>query len=80
MDEVKQVAQICKNFRQNVVKVSLLEMELQTGVNYKTISAFENGRTNNMNHLFKYFILVTEAKELEELVNEINEVMKGVKQ
>lgn len=49
------IQNICKQFREQVLQITLKEMELKTGINHKTISAFENGRSNNINHLKLYF-------------------------
>lgn len=51
--EALTVGQAAKNHRRNC-ELTLLEMQELTGVNYKTLSAFENSRSSNVNILVKY--------------------------
>lgn len=48
------IPSFCKQFRENILQITLKEMEIKTGVKLSTISAFENGRSNNLNHLYLY--------------------------
>lgn len=68
---------ICKQFREQVLQITLKEMELKTGTNHKTISAFENGRSNNINHLQLYIQCCTEQMEVDTFLYNINTVLKG---
>lgn len=45
---------VCRLFRERVLQMTLQEMSNKTGANLKTISAFENGRSNNIQHLKLY--------------------------
>ncbi len=45
---------MCKQFREETLFLTLADMERITGVKVGTISAFENGRSNNINHLYLY--------------------------
>lgn len=76
MTKLIQVAQTCRNHRRNVLQLSLKEMGMITGTYYKTLSAFEMGRSTNINHLVKYVQLGTND-ERENLINEIATILKG---
>lgn len=48
------IQKFCREFRINELDLTLDQMGTLTGVNLKTISAFENGRSNNSNHIYLY--------------------------
>lgn len=49
--------EFCSEFRRNTLKMTLQEVEHITGTNIKTIWAFENGKSSNINHLRVYMKL-----------------------
>lgn len=67
----KTIQSHCKSFRENVLQITLKEMELKTGVKVGTISAFENGNSNNINHLFNYVVSCETEMQLKEFHNVI---------
>lgn len=73
----KRIGLICRNHRREVVNLSLKEMGIKTDTYFKTLSAFECGRSTNINHLNKYFNIGTEEQN-EELAIKISNVLKGV--
>lgn len=58
------INKFCKNFREEVLKITLKEMEIKTGVNLKTLSAFEHGRSTNINHLISYYEICDDEQKL----------------
>lgn len=54
---MKHVQEFCRTFRTEYLKLTLEEVHLKFGVNVKTLSAFENGRSTNINHLNTYYLL-----------------------
>lgn len=68
----------CKQFRELNLSITLSEMQKQTGVKISTISAFENGRSNNLNHLYLYInCCKTEGQEKVFLAGIENNLKKG---
>lgn len=65
----KTIQSRCKTFRENVLQITLKEMSLKTGVKVSTISAFENGNSNNINHLFNYVVSCETELQLNEFHN-----------
>ena len=49
-----EIQKFCGTFRKRTLRKTLRDIELEQGVNIKTISAFENGRSNNIEHLAIY--------------------------
>lgn len=45
----------CARFRNDVLKISLTEFCRNNNANIKNVSAFENGRANNIRYLFYYY-------------------------
>lgn len=68
---------ICRLFREQVLQITLQEMSNKTGVNLKTISAFENGRSKNIEHLQLYIKCCSDSVEEQTLVHNILLVSKG---
>lgn len=52
---IKNVGNFCKDFRKNVLNKTLDEICKDTDIKIKTLSAFENGRANNIKYLFLYY-------------------------
>ena len=48
------IGNFCKDFRKNVFHVSLTVFCTEMNENIKNVSAFENGRANNIKYLFLY--------------------------
>jgi hypothetical protein len=53
----KTVGEYCKNFRINELNLTLVDFSFFTNTNFKTIWAFENGRSNNIKYLFYYYVI-----------------------
>lgn len=51
---MKYVGEYCRCYRSITLNITLKRMAELTGINIKTISAFENGRSTNMEHFFEY--------------------------
>ena len=50
MEYMKYVGEYCRCYRSITLNMTLKRMAELTGINIKTISAFENGRSTNMEH------------------------------
>ena len=51
-----EVSTYCKNFRTEKAKLTLREIHEKTGVNIKTLSGFENGRSSNLFMITHYIV------------------------
>lgn len=74
MSKLKMIANKCKQHRREVVNISLKEMGRETNTYFKTLSAFENGRSTNINHLIKY-VEMGDIFQRQKLVSEIAEIL-----
>lgn len=52
---IKKIGLYCRNFRIDVLGMSLTEFCNITNSNIKNVSAFENGRANNIKYLILYY-------------------------
>lgn len=66
------IGQGCKSFRKQVLKLNLHEFSKKTKVNVSTISAFENGNSTNINHLFIYLHSCDNKEQQELFFNMLN--------
>jgi len=76
MSKTLLITNICRHHRQEILKISLKEMGVKTNTLYKTLSAFENGRSTNINHLIKYFE-ISDLKQRQNLALKIASVLIG---
>ena len=53
--DVEKVGEICKNFRINVLKISLTNFAKLSNEKLQNIHAFEQGRANNIKYIYMYF-------------------------
>ena len=60
---MKHVQQFCKDFRTTFLKLTLEDVHNKFGINVKTLSAFENGRSTNINHLNTYYLLCENVEQ-----------------
>lgn len=67
------IGQGCKSFRKKVLKLNLHEFIKKTKINVSTISAFENGNSTNINHLFIYLHTCEDKEQRELFFNMLNE-------
>lgn len=51
-----EVSNFCKNFRTEKAKLTLRQIHEKTGVNIKTLSGFENGRSSNLFMINHYIV------------------------
>jgi hypothetical protein len=77
MSKLKMIADKCKQHRREVVNISLKEMGMETNTYFKTLSAFENGRSTNINHFIKY-VEISDISQRKKLIFEISEILLGV--
>ena len=54
---MKHVQAFCKDFRINYLNITLQAIQDNYGIPFKALSAFENGRSTNINHLNTYYLL-----------------------
>lgn len=67
----------CQRYRANVLGLTLEEMSSQTGVKLGTLSAFEQGRSSNINHVFRYCQL-RGGEERDIFIFGLMQLLKGV--
>lgn len=51
-NEFIKIGKYCRNYRMNVLELKLKDVE--GNANIKTLSAFEHGKSTNIEHLLKY--------------------------
>lgn len=68
-----------KKFRRKVLQKTLHDLSNETGVNYKTISQFENYQSRNINHLRLYAEACEDELQFITLINLIKESLEEVR-
>lgn len=69
----------CREHRKNVLNLTLEQFQEKTGINFKTISNFENGRSGNLYYMFYYINLTNETEKItfmRKILSIVNEVLK----
>ena len=67
----------CRYQRENVLNLTLEQFQEQTGINFKTISNFENGRSGNLYYMFYYINLTNESEKID-FMRKILSIVKEV--
>ena len=61
----KELSEYCKKFRIEKAELTLKQIHEKTGVNIKTLSGFENGRSSNLFMLNHYIVAYNFDKGLQ---------------
>lgn len=65
MENIEVIAGYCREFRISTLKMTLATMCEKTDTNIGTLSAFEHGRSKNIEHFVKYMEVSTTNQKLE---------------
>lgn len=74
MSKLKDIQSLCKNFRINILNLTLNEVCKNSTISVGTLSAFENGRSSNINHIFIYIEKCNEEQK-EIFIKELNKIL-----
>ena len=72
---MKHLTEFCKDFRINYLKITLQEVQNKYGIPFKALSAFENGRSTNVNHLNTYYLLCKTKEDRKVFVDGFDKAM-----
>ena len=72
---MKNVQNFCREFRTEYLKLTLQEIQDKYGIPYKALSAFENGRSTNIQHLYTYYLLCNTQEERSDFIKGFNNAM-----
>ena len=64
----------CRKYRKEVMKLTLNEMSEMTGVNLKTLSAFETGRSKNLSLIIDY-VKICGDENKQEFMKELSAII-----
>lgn len=70
------IGRYCFTFRRETLGMTLQEFSEKTRVPLKTISAFENGRSSNMNILLKYVLQTSIQSEMQSFYDRITYITR----
>ena len=79
MTEMKLLAaKRLREFRKDVLKLTLPELSRRSGIHVKTLYSFENGQSPNMTYLQVYFNQTDETNE-QQYLDLVNQLLKDMK-
>lgn len=64
METIDYISAYCRMFRIDTLKMTLATMCELTDTNIKTLSAFEHGRSKNIDHFIKYLEVSSPSQKL----------------
>lgn len=64
MEYIDYISSYCRDYRINTLKMTLSTMCEKTDTNVGTLSAFEHGRSKNIEHFIKYIEVSTNEQKL----------------
>lgn len=68
---IQEIGKVCKEFRINILELSLTNFSKQNNVNLQNIHAFENGRANNIKYIYMYINSCKNETELDILLESL---------
>lgn len=74
-----EVGRLCYKYRKDILKITLKEMCELTSINISTLSAFELGRSGNMQIFFEYVRLMNNEQR-EAFFNELELIINAWKE
>lgn len=72
---MKHLTNFCRDFRTEVLKLTLQDVENKAFIPVKTLSAFENGRSTNVKHLITYYLLCNTNEQRALFIQGFNKAM-----
>ena len=76
MERIKKIGDYCRIFRVETLQTTLILVGKETNTNIKTLSAFECGRSNNIEHVLKYVDACNDTQK-QLFLNGLIKVMAG---
>lgn len=73
------IGRLCYKYRKDILKITLKEMSKLTSINISTLSAFELGRSRNMQIFFEYVRLMN-IEQREAFFNELELIINAWKE
>lgn len=73
------IGRLCYKYRKDILKITLREMSELTSINISTLSAFELGRSGNMQIFFEYVRLMN-IEQRESFFNELELIINAWKE
>lgn len=68
--DIKKLGKVCKDYRINILKVSLTNFARVNNEKLQNIHAFEQGRANNIKYIYLY-MFSSDKQQLEILINNL---------
>jgi hypothetical protein len=72
--DIKKIGSICRDYRINVLNLSLTNFAKLNNENLQNIHAFENGRANNIKYIYMYLETGTDEQK-EKLIKELFNIL-----
>lgn len=76
MSKSNEIGAYCKEFRTQILRLTLRELCEVSGTNIKTLSAFENGRSTNLAHVITYIEAGTKEQKAI-FSNRVTKILRG---
>ena len=68
--DIKKLGKVCKDYRINILKLSLTNFAKLNNENLQNIHAFEQGRANNIKYIY-FYMFSSDNQQLEILINNL---------
>lgn len=68
------VGNFCSKYRRDNLKLTLIELSKDTGVNYKTLYSFESGQSSN---LYIFYLYYNRSKDQPKFIKDLREALEN---
>ena len=71
-----EISKLCAYFRKKVIRITLREMSIKSGIPVATLSSFEQGRSSNLKFLYIYLVSCETQEHKKFFIDRFREILE----
>lgn len=71
-----EISNLCAYFRKKVIRITLREMSIKSGIPVSTLSSFEQGRSSNLKFLYIYLVSCETQEQKKIFIDRFYEILE----
>lgn len=70
-----EISSLCAYFRKKVIRITLHEMSIKSGIHVSTLSNFEQGRSSNLKFIYIYLVSCETLEQRNIFIDRFREIL-----
>lgn len=70
-----EMSSLCEYFRKKVIRITLNEMSIKSGIPVSTLSSFEQGRSSNLRFMYIYLVSCETQDQKNNFVDSVRRIL-----